>query len=203
MIRILCLLIGYCFGCLQTAYLAGRVFHVDLRTKGSGNLGFTNTLRVLGKKAGLIVFLIDMAKATAAFFLCRALFPDLPLAGFYGGFGAVLGHDFPFYLKFKGGKGISSMIGTIVGIGFTMYPLVVPICAACGILPLISRYISIGSLCFCVSIPLALLVSHAPTEAVVLGLVMSLLAIYKHKENIKRLATGTENRLGKKKGTNP
>ena len=198
MIRILCLLIGYCFGCIQSAYVVGRICQVDLRTRGSGNLGFSNTLRVLGKKMGILVFFIDVGKAMAAVFLCHALFPSWIAAAFYGGFGAVLGHDFPFYLKFKGGKGIASMIGLIASVSILYYPLGVVFCALAGCLPLLSGYISVGSLCFCVCLPLVMLGYKAPTEVVLICVALGVLGAYQHRANIKRLLNGTENRFGKK-----
>lgn len=200
MMRIVCILIGYFIGCIQTAYVVGLMFHVDIRKHGSGNLGTTNALRVLGKKAGLITFLGDICKAILGYLLCRSCFVDFPLAGLYGCVGVVLGHDFPFYLKFKGGKGIAAMIGTMLSVAFTMGWEVVPICAVLGIPWLATGYVSLASLWFCLSIPIALLVIGAGTEAVLVGLGLSLLATYQHRENIKRLKNGTENRLfGKKK----
>ena len=105
MFRLICLCIGYCIGCIETAYVVGRIWQVDLRQHGSGNLGTTNALRVLGKKAGALVFIGDIMKSVIAFVICRAIFGS-NLAGVYGSVGAVLGHNYPFYLKFKGGKGI-------------------------------------------------------------------------------------------------
>ena len=110
MFRLICLCIGYCIGCIETAYVVGRIWQVDLRQHGSGNLGTTNALRVLGKKAGALVFIGDIMKSVIAFVICRAIFGS-NLAGVYGSVGAVLGHNYPFYLKFKGGKGIAVMIG--------------------------------------------------------------------------------------------
>ena len=103
---------GYCFGLFQTGYIYGEKHGVDIRTQGSGNAGTTNTLRVLGWKAGLITFLGDLFKAIFAVLLIRFIFigkyPDaVKILELYAGFGAVLGHNFPFYLKFKGGKGIA------------------------------------------------------------------------------------------------
>ena len=90
----------------RNSYVVGRIWQVDLRQHGSGNLGTTNALRVLGKKAGALVFIGDIMKSVIAFVICRAIFGS-NLAGVYGSVGAVLGHNYPFYLKFKGGKGIA------------------------------------------------------------------------------------------------
>lgn len=105
MFRLICLCIGYCIGCIETAYVVGRIWQVDLRQHGSGNLGTTNALRVLGKKAGALVFIGDIMKSVIAFVICRAIFGS-NLAGVYGSVGAVLGHNYPFYLNFKGGKAL-------------------------------------------------------------------------------------------------
>lgn len=116
MIRIVCLAIGYCFGLFQTAFIYGKMHGIDIREKGSGNAGTTNALRVLGKKAGLIVFLGDALKAVFAMVLVHFLFenshPEMgALLRIYAGAGVVLGHNFPFYMGFKGGKGIAATGG--------------------------------------------------------------------------------------------
>ena len=112
MIRLVCLLIGYVFGCFQTAYIYGRLHGIDIRKYGSGNAGTTNSLRVLGKKAGIIVLLCDMLKTGLAMMVVRLLFRErygdiLYLLAIYAAAGTVLGHNFPCYLGFKGGKGIA------------------------------------------------------------------------------------------------
>ena len=116
LLRGICLVVGYLFGMIQTAYIYGRLHGIDIREHGSGNAGTTNTLRVLGKKAGLVVFLGDLAKTIIPVltvgFIIRAYLPDYTdyvfLLRLYTGFGAILGHNFPFYLGFKGGKGIAA-----------------------------------------------------------------------------------------------
>lgn len=110
MIRIVCLLIGYVCGLFQTSFIYGKMHGIDIRNYGSGNAGTTNALRVLGTKAGLIVFAGDVLKCILAVLLARLLFaaghPDMKyLYMLYAGAGAILGHNFPFYLHFKGGKG--------------------------------------------------------------------------------------------------
>lgn len=114
--RIICLVIGYVFGLFQTAFIYGKAHGIDIRQHGSGNAGTTNALRVLGKKAGLIVFLGDVLKTVLAMVICRLLFRNsapqmLPLLSLYAGAGAILGHNFPFYMKFKGGKELPQQQG--------------------------------------------------------------------------------------------
>ncbi|MBS4960141.1 MAG: glycerol-3-phosphate 1-O-acyltransferase PlsY [Clostridiales bacterium] len=196
MFRILCLLIGYGIGCIQSAYIVGKFMHVDIRNYGSGNLGSTNALRVLGKKAGAFTFFCDLMKSIIAFWLCRMLFHSAGAsAGYYACAGVILGHDFPFYLKFKGGKGIASMIGMILCTGGT--PLIISYAA--GIIGLMSRYVSVGSIFFSLSLPFAFYAAKEPMELVGLMAVLGVLAVFRHRSNISRLIQGNENRLGAKK----
>ena len=123
--RIICLAIGYVCGLLQTGYLVGKMNHVDIRKEGSGNAGSTNALRVLGWKAGAMTFAGDVIKCLAAVLIARYLYRDtqyVPLLAMYAGMGATLGHNFPFYLKFKGGKGIAVLAGLILATGLVMEP---------------------------------------------------------------------------------
>ena len=126
--RILCLAIGYVFGLFQTAYIYGKMHGIDIRQHGSGNAGTTNTLRVLGTKAGLIVFAGDVLKCVCAIVACSLLFgknhPDMIyLLKLYAAAGAILGHNFPFYLGFKGGKGIAATAGLILAFHPTFLPV--------------------------------------------------------------------------------
>ncbi len=119
MIRIVCLLIGYVFGLFQTGYFYGKAHGIDIRQHGSGNSGTTNALRVLGTKAGLIVFAGDCLKCMAAVWLVRLLFGGsyhsiIYLLCLYTGAGAILGHNYPFYMHFKGGKGIAATAGMVL-----------------------------------------------------------------------------------------
>ena len=116
--RVISVVIGYAFGIIQSAFLIGKLTKgVDIRKFGSGNLGSTNALRVLGKKAGLITILCDISKSMLAFILCTLLFKDM-IFGMYACLGVILGHNFPFYLKFKGGKGVASMIGMMFCVSY-------------------------------------------------------------------------------------
>ena len=120
MVRLVCLLIGYIFGCFQTSYIYGKLHGIDIRQYGSGNAGTTNSLRVLGKKAGAIVLVCDILKTGLAMTMVRLLFREhygdiLYLLAIYAAAGAILGHNFPFYLGFKGGKGIACTAGLEIG----------------------------------------------------------------------------------------
>lgn len=125
--RIYCLLIGYAFGLFQTAYIYGRLHGIDIRNYGSGNAGTTNTLRVFGTKASLLVLLGDIMKCILAVVITGAAFgnshPDMIyLLKMYTAAGAIIGHNFPFYLKFKGGKGIAATAGLIL----SFHPYLIP-----------------------------------------------------------------------------
>ena len=117
--RIICLVIGYAFGLFQTAFIYGKINGIDIREHGSGNAGTTNALRVLGTKAGLIVFAGDVIKTVLAIVIFGLIFKDshpeeVYLLKLYAATGAILGHNFPFYLNFKGGKGIAATAGLIL-----------------------------------------------------------------------------------------
>lgn len=197
MYRLMCFGIGYAFGCISIAYILGKILKVDLRTEGSGNLGTTNALRVLGKKAGVITFVGDILKGVVPFLLCKMLFSELEvMAGLYGGFGAIIGHIFPFYLHFKGGKGIATSIGVMTCVSMCVAPWLTPVI---GILAFgtagITKYISAGSILFMVLTPIGMMFVRFNLEGLLIVTGICLLIILKHHENIKRLCTGTERKF--------
>lgn len=208
--RLICLAIGYVFGLFQTGYIYGKMHKIDIRQYGSGNAGTTNVLRTLGKKAGIIVFLGDAFKTIFACTAAKILFaghPDLDLFVLYSGFGAILGHNFPFYLGFKGGKGIAATAGILASTDWRM-------CLVCGILfflaVLFTKYVSVGSILLVIAFfIMAVMFGSAGDytisetclpEYYVLAAIVMLMAIWRHKANIKRLLNGTENKIwGNKK----
>jgi glycerol-3-phosphate acyltransferase PlsY len=200
MFKVLCIIIGYFIGCIQSAYCVGKlVGHIDIREHGSGNAGSTNVLRVLGVKAGALTFLGDILKSVVAVILCRLLFKtqDITSVTIYAGLGVVLGHDWPVFLKFKGGKGVASTIGLILAL--LNLPIIV-ISYAIGITTVVlTKYVSFGSILFSISLPILFLVFGYSMEAIFIAIIFMLLIIYKHIPNIKRLLNGTENKLGSKK----
>ncbi len=207
--RIICLAIGYICGLLQTGYLVGKMNHVDIRKEGSGNAGSTNALRVMGWKAGAMTFAGDVIKCLAAVLIARYLYRDteyVPLLAMYAGLGATLGHNFPFYLKFKGGKGIAVLAGLVLSTGLVMVPI--PLTAFL-IAVLMTRYVSLGSLLASSMFFLEVLfygqlggfdmAFRYRMELYVLVFLLMVLAWVRHKENIKRLLAGTENPFRSKK----
>ena len=201
MFRLICMLIGYCIGCIETAHVVGKLWKVDLRKHGSGNLGTTNALRVLGKKAGAMVFIGDILKSVVAFLICGAVFGEnATIAGLFGSAGAILGHNYPFYLNFKGGKGIAVMIGMTASLAFTTNPLLALPNAIIGFgLAFGTRYVSMGSLGFATCLPISCYLLGYEKEVILITLAASALAFWRHRKNIRNLLNGTENRFGSKK----
>ena len=214
--RLICLAIGYVCGLFQTGYIVGEMSHVDIRKKGSGNAGTTNALRVLGWKAGILTFAGDVIKCVAAFLIVFFMYRGSdcrPLLTLYAGAGVTLGHNFPFYMNFKGGKGIAVMAGLVAVNSFWHLPaslLMIPVTLVCFLVPVIvTRYISVGSLAAYTVFFIEMILigqmgwfdmreSYCYELYVILGL-MTALAWYRHKENLKRLTAGTENKFGSKK----
>jgi glycerol-3-phosphate acyltransferase PlsY len=209
--RVFSLAIGYVFGLLQTGYLYGRSKGIDIRNEGSGNAGTTNSLRVLGWKAGLITFLGDLFKAIIVVLLVRLLFygryPEgVKVLELYAGFGAVLGHNFPFYLHFKGGKGIAATSGVILAV----CPIAAPICLVLFILAVaLTRYVSLGSILVVCAYLIQVIVfgqlgylhlnGGLLIEFYIVSACFTGMALWKHRANIGRLLSGTENKFGAKK----
>ena len=209
MLRILLLIIGYFIGNIETGYIFGKLNKMDIRNYGSGNAGATNTLRVLGPKAGLIVFLGDFCKSLLPCLVVRYIFRDNVSLSYvymlYIGLGVVLGHNFPFYLGFKGGKGVASTAGIIMALDYR----IAFVCLAIFILIVaITRYVSLASI---VVMIIFIGMSHllvktsygftdgtSPMEFRLLVVVIGFLSIFMHRANIKRLLSGTENKIGKK-----
>lgn len=202
--RILVLIIGYIFGNFQTAFIYGKLNGIDIREHGSGNAGTTNTLRVLGTKAGLIVFAGDMLKAiisiTIVRFMFRNVFPDiLQLLLIYTGFGCILGHDYPCYIQFKGGKGIASTGGIMVAAHYAYLPV--------GIFLffvnfLTTHYVSLGSLVMYAGFMIQTIImgqmgvfgmnQSTLNEMYVIVIIMTVMAFVKHRSNIARLINKEE-----------
>jgi len=218
--RFACLLIGYVLGNFQTSYILGRtVKKIDIRDHGSGSAGMTNSLRVMGKKFAVVVLLADVAKAFGAFVLCAFIFggdfsffsfasdstiqsvaqnPWLP--GMYGAMGAILGHMFPVYMKFRGGKSIACGIGMILALNWLMASIII---GASMVVIILFKYISAASLFSLILLPVALAVFGFSMEIIGLGYCVTVLIAFKHKSNIKRLLNGNENRLGRKSNNLP
>ena len=194
---------SYILGCI-VCYLLGAVpfsvlfsrgmLHKDVRRYGSGNPGTSNMTRAFGIKYGLLVLLFDMAKGFGAVYLGPWIMG--PLGAYLGALCAVAGHNWPIYLKFKGGKGVA----TTVGVMLAFVPYITLIAMACFLVVLaVSRYFSLGSLvCLGLVWVLVICLHFADTYLVVLCSVLVLVAFVQHRANIRRLKNGTENRFGSK-----
>lgn len=202
--RLICVVIGYAFGLFQTAFIYGRLHGIDIREHGSGNAGTTNTLRVLGTKAGLIVLVGDIIKCILAIVICGALFDkshpnEIYLLKLYAAAGAILGHNFPFYLKFKGGKGIAATAGLILSFHPAFIPMGVIVFFGTFFL---THYVSLGSLLVYAGLMIEMVImgqmglfgSSWPilVEMYIITALLTILAYYKHRENIVRLVKGEE-----------
>ena len=200
---VICLIVGYRCGCFSTGYFVGKLYHVDVRQHGSGNIGSTNTLRTLGKKAGIITLFGDVFKAIIPIFILTNVFKGQELTRelivLYTGLGVVCGHNFPFWLKFKGGKGIASLGGVIImfSLRITAIDLLIFLAIAA-----ITKYVSLASLVGSALFPILVAILFRGTDhyihMVIVSCIFTLLAFVKHRANIVRLLNGTENKLGQK-----
>ena len=197
--RVICLIIGYAFGLFQTAFIYGKLHGIDIREHGSGNAGTTNTLRVLGTKAGLIVLAGDIIKCILAIVISGLIFgvshPDeIYLLKLYAAAGAILGHNFPFYLHFRGGKGIAATAGLILSFHIAFLPMGVIIFFGTFFL---THYVSLGSLLVYAGLMIEMVVAGQAglfgasqavlNEMYIVTALLTILAYYKHRENIGRL----------------
>ena len=206
--RICCLLVGYLFGMIQTAVYYGRLKGIDIRKVGSGNAGTTNTLRVLGPKAGAVVLLGDMLKCMAAIFITYLLFgrsnPEyIILFITYTAAGAVLGHDFPVILKFKGGKGIACTAGYTIYLGIQFNLLFILMGLVSFFLPFnLFHIVSVCSLFYYSALLIMTIIygqmglffapQGALIEVYIILAILTILAFYQHRGNIKKLLAGQE-----------
>ncbi len=197
MMYIISLAIGYLMGCFQTAYiLAKSVKHIDIREHGSGNAGSTNALRVMGWKFGIMTFAGDLLKALLAVLIGWLVFRS-QLAGLYAGLGVVLGHNWPVFLKFKGGKGIASTLGLMIAFDWRIGLIAWAITA---IVILKTKYVSVGSLLLITMFPIGIAVLYpGNVQALAISLFLMVLGFYRHRANIQRLIQGNENKFGQKK----
>ncbi len=204
--------VAYLLGSIPTGYLVAKSRGIDIRTVGSGNIGATNAFRVLGKPAGIFVLTVDALKGFVACFfvgplayglLAGALENDPATPEFLkitGGFLAILGHNYTCWLKFKGGKGIATSAGVMLG----LMPLALAISLGTWLLVLaLVRYVSVASILAALILPFGAWWVHSSPRMIVVAAVIGVLAVYKHRTNLQRLLAGTENRLGKKKEAQP
>ena len=192
-------LAAYLLGSFPTGFLVARAKGIDIRSVGSGNIGATNAMRVLGKPAGIAVLLADALKGFSSVWLpvwlqttLNISAADLEMHRITAGVSAVLGHNYTCWLKFKGGKGIA----TSAGVYLALAPLAVGIAVAVFAAALLfARYVSIGSIAAAVALPTAVWFTRESLLLRMVTIALGALAIYKHKSNIQRLRAGTESRI--------
>ena len=197
---------SYLIGSLPTGYLAGLYCGIDLRTRGSGNIGSTNALRVLGKPWGYTVFLVDFLKGLIPVLLAihwsiqvsTIQPPSAP--GALAALCVLLGHSFPVWLRFRGGKGIASSAGVIVGLFPTAFPFMIGIWM---LIFTLTRFVSVASIAASIALPVAVIILYLLHKAdwlsLLVSIVMCALALWRHRGNISRLTAGTEPRFEKNK----
>ncbi|MBK2403441.1 glycerol-3-phosphate 1-O-acyltransferase [Erysipelothrix sp. strain 2 (EsS2-7-Brazil)] len=189
--------LGYLLGSIPNALVIGKLFfNTDIREHGSGNLGGTNAGRTLGAKAGVAVAVLDVLKATIAMVITNFLFPD---ATIYAGFFATLGHCFPIFAKFKGGKAVSTAMGFLLGISIlvTKRPVlhfIVPVLIFFAVLYL-SKMVSLSAMISIITAVVILGISQDNIQVTIAFTIIAIIVIYRHRSNIQRIKDGTERKI--------
>ena len=183
------ILVGYLIGCFNLAYIISKVKKVDLQNTGSKNLGASNTFITIGKAMGVLVGASDIFKCTLVVILIKLVFPDMDLLPYIAGIACVMGHMFPFYLKFKGGKGFASFLGMSLGIHWKFF-IVIGICII--LITLITKYIVLATMATVISYPVFLFIITGNLIVVTMVAALSLIIIIKHYKNLIRIARGEE-----------
>jgi len=192
---ILSALAGYLLGSLNSSLIVGRFYRVDVRQHGSGNAGTTNTLRTLGKKAALFVLLGDILKGVLSYIGGYLICGD-HFGGMLGGTAAVIGHVWPVFFGFRGGKGVLTSFAVLLMID---WPVALGLLGVFIIVVAVSRYVSLGSIVAAALFPVAAVLLKRGTEIVIFSAIIAVLLIAKHHTNIKRLISGTESKFSFKK----
>ncbi len=201
--KIIAIILGaYLFGSIPTSYIFGRMLKgIDIREHGSGNVGATNALRILGTKIGVITLLLDMFKGFLPVYIAMQLFAGNDLVAIGAGIATILGHIFTIYLSFKGGKGVATSAGVFIA----LLPMAIVLCIAVFIIIVaITRYVSLGSIVAALTLFGYELISNIRNDFQHLWLllfvtILVLMIILRHTANIKRLIAGTENKISFKK----
>lgn len=181
--------LAYLIGCSNMALYLSRLKKVNLQDKGSGNLGASNATVLMGWSAGVLVAVHDIGKAALAVLLAKLLFPELAYVGAVAGVASVLGHIFPFYLKFKGGKGFASFIGMTLGLNWKLALIVAVLIV---LVTLITDYIVAGTVTTIVLVPIWEGIAAGSVALALILCVATAVILYKHRENFVRILKGTE-----------
>lgn len=196
---VILLIISYLIGCVNTSIVYSLCsFKKDIRTQGSGNAGATNMLRSFGKTSAVITFLGDVLKAVIAIgiaWICYRHAENLDLIKALVGLACVIGHCFPVFFKFKGGKGIATGSGCILMLDWRVFLVAIALFA---LFVLITKYVSIGSIVGAVTYPVGMLICGVQVSAVIVAALTTIMVVYRHKNNIVALFKGTERKIGAK-----
>ena len=183
------ILLSYIIGSSSMSWYLSKINKINMRDGGSGNLGASNAVALMGWKAGILVGIHDIGKSILAVLLAQMLFPGVAHIGAVAGVSSVLGHIFPFYLKFKGGKGFASYLGMTIALNWKLALVILLIVV---LVTLITDYIVVGTVTTVVSVPTYLgIANHSWILAAILG-VATVVILYKHRENYVRIYNGTE-----------
>ena len=210
---ILVLIIGYLLGSLNTSIIVGRCYGVDIRKHGSGNAGMTNTLRTLGKVAAALVILGDILKGVLSYIFGNVILDSAAMQGVFGsqlstvvgiggmvgGIAAIIGHNWPLYFGFKGGKGILTSFSVVMMMDWQLGLMLLGLFL---VIVIITRYVSVSSITACAVFPIAAYIKGNGFVFSIFAAILALLAICRHNANIRRLINGTESKIGAKKKDN-
>jgi acyl-phosphate glycerol 3-phosphate acyltransferase len=188
-------IIGYLFGSANSSLIVGKFHGIDIRKHGSGNAGTTNTLRTLGKKATLYVIIGDLLKGVLAY-LAGYYLTGSVLGGMISGTAAIIGHVWPVYFGFKGGKGVLTTLAVVLMIH---WQLALSLLGVFIIIVAITRYVSLGSVIAAILLPITSAVMGQDTEHIIFCAIIAILIVFMHRKNIDRLLKGTESKLSFKK----
>jgi len=188
------IIMGYLLGSIPSSFIAGKIAcNIDIRQYGSGNAGATNVLRVLGPKAAIPVFLADVLKGGLATLIGRWMAGETGAT--LAGLAAIVGHNWPVFLNFRGGKGIATSFGVLL----VLFPLISFILFVAGTIVIaVTKYVSLGSITAAILFPILLLIFGYDWKMVLFGVAVGGLALYRHRSNISRLLEGKENKLGQR-----
>ena len=187
---IIVMLIGYVFGIIQPAYFLSKVVgKMDIREHGSGNAGASNITAIMGWKYGFIVGLVDVLKGVFAVLVVKWIYPDSPDLAYLSGIMAIIGHIFPFYMKFRGGKGVATLVGMMFGLNWKLGILFVLLVA----LPaLLADYIVVGSFTAFIALPIVTYILSYPIVFTLMSICLTILCFYLHRANIQRIINKEE-----------
>ncbi len=187
------ILFAYLLGSISSSFIAGKVASgVDIRNYGSGNAGATNTVRVLGLRLGVIVLIADIVKGILAIAFAHLATNGSAIVMALSGFAAIIGHNWPIYFSFRGGKGVATTIGVLATLSFppALYAGLVAIA-----LLIVTRYVSLAALVFVTLTPIFQIALHAPAPYFWVSVAVLIMTYWRHRGNIKRLAKGSEHRI--------